>query len=114
MELLLTIDLARDLTERLHAALESRDLEVCRDLLEQRGKAMGNFERAHRASSDQEHDSCRIDMADLARADEHLQERSKEILSRVAAEFREQLGLPANGIHPAGGDPLQACLDRKA
>jgi hypothetical protein len=114
MELLHTIDLARDLTKRLHAALESQDLEVCRDLLEQRGQAMGDLERAHRGSSDQERDNCRADIVALVRADGHLQERSKEVLAMVAVEFREQLGLPANGIHPAGGDPLQACLDRKA
>ena len=53
-------------------------------------------------------------MVALARADEKLQERSQEILTMVTAEFREQLGLPAKGIRPTAGAPLQACLDRKA
>ena len=114
MELLLTSNLARDLTERLHAALESQDLQTCRDLLQQRAQAMEDFERAHRAASNQERESCRNDMVALARADEDLQERSQDILAVVATEFREQLGLPANGSRPTGGDPLQACLDRKA
>jgi len=114
MDLLFTTDLARDLTLRLNVALEDQDLEVCRDLLEQRDRAMEDFERAHRAASDQERESCRISIMDLQRNDEHLRERSKNRLERVAAEFREQLGMPANGSHQVGRDPLQACRDRKA
>ncbi len=114
MELPRSIQLAGDLTEQLQAALEIHDLESCRDLLEQREQAMADFERAHRSASEGERDTCLTAMAALHRADDDLQERSKDILAMFAAEFREQLGLPAHGIHPAGGDPLQACLDRKA
>ena len=113
MELLRTTDLARDLTQQLHTALENKDLEICRDLLERRGQAMMDFESAHRAASDPDRESCRGSMLELHKADEHLRERSNELLEMVATEFREQLGLPGKGIHPVGGDPMQACLDRK-
>jgi hypothetical protein len=113
MELLRTTDLARDLTQQLHTALENKDLQMCRDLLERRGQAMMDFETAHRAASELDRESCRGSMSELLKADEHLRKRSKELLEMVAAEFREQLGLPGNTIHPVGGEPLQACLDRK-
>ncbi len=74
---------------------------------------MMDFESAHRAASELDRESCRVSMLDLHRADVHLRERSKEFLEMVAVEFREQLGLPGKAIHPVGGDPLQACLDRK-
>ena len=74
---------------------------------------MMDFESAHRAASEPDRESCRNSMLDLHRADEHLRKRSKELLEMVAAEFRGQLGLPGKAIHPVGGDPLQACLDRK-
>ena len=114
MELLITIDVAMNLTARLQEALEAQDMETCRDLLEFRYQAMVDFECAHRAASDQDRNSCRGKMVELKNADGMLLEKSEEILTRVASEFREQLGLPTNGTHPAGGDPLQACLDRKA
>jgi len=97
----------------LHAALENKDLQMCRDLLERRGQAMMDFESAHRAASELDRESCRDSLLDLHRADEHLHERSKELLEVVAAEFRGQLGLQGKAIHQVGGDPLQACLDRK-
>ena len=114
MELLLTIDVARNLTVRLQEALEAQDMETCGDLLEFRYQAMVDFESAHRAASDQDRNSCREKMIELQKADGLLLEQSERTLARVASEFREQLGLPTNGKHPAGGDPLQACLDRKA
>ena len=113
MELLRTTDLARDLTQQLHTALENKDLEMCRDLLERRGRAMTDFESAHRAASELDRESCRSSMSDLHRADEHLRQRSNELLKMVAAEFRGQLGLPGKTIHPVGREPQQACLDRK-
>jgi hypothetical protein len=114
MELLLTIDVAQDLTRRLREALETQDMETCCDLLEFRYQAMVDFEYAHRAASDQERINCREKLVELQKADGLLLEQSENILTRVASEFREQLGLPVNGNHPAGGDPLQGCLDRKA
>lgn len=114
MELLLTIDVAKDLTRRLQDALETQDMETCSGLLEFRYQAMLDFEYAHRAASDLDRNDCRDKLAELKKADGLLLEQSEDILARVASEFREQLGLPANGKHPAGGDPLQACLDRKA
>lgn len=74
---------------------------------------MTDFESAHRAASEPDRESCRSSMSDLHRADEHLRKRSKELLEMVTAEFRERLGLPGKAIHQVGGDPLQACLDRK-
>ena len=40
MELLLTSDLASDLTKQVHTAMEIQDLEACRDLLQRRERAM--------------------------------------------------------------------------
>ena len=114
MELLLTIEVARDLTRRLSEAMEGQDMETCRDLLEFRYQAMVDFECVHRAASDQERENCHVKMAELQMADGLLLKLSENILARVATEFREQLGLPGNGKHPADGDPLQGCLDRKA
>ena len=114
MELLLTMDVAQDLTRRLQEALEAQAMDTCRDLLELRYQAMVDFEYAHRAASDEERNNCREKMLELQKADGLLLGQSEDILTRVASEFREQLGLPANGKHPASGDPLQACLDRKA
>jgi hypothetical protein len=74
---------------------------------------MMDFESAHKAASEPDRETCRGPMLDLHRADEHLRKRSKELLEMVATEFREQLGLPGKAIHQVGGDPLQACLDRK-
>ncbi len=113
MKLMMTIDVARELTQRLQETLETQDMEACRDLLGFRYKAMVDFEYAHRTASHQERENCRVKMAELQKADGVLLEQSEDILTRVASEFREQLGLPANGKPPAGGDPLQACLDRK-
>jgi len=113
MELLRTTDLARDLTQQLHTALENKDLQMCRDLLDRRGQAMMDFESAHRVASETDRESCRDSMLDLHRADEHLRKRSKELLEMVAAEFREQLGLPGKTIHQVAREPQQACLDRK-
>ena len=62
MELLLSIDVARNLTVRLQKALEAQDMETCRDLLEFRYQAMVDFECAHRAASDQDRNSCREKM----------------------------------------------------
>ncbi len=114
MELLITINVASELTQRLQEALEAQDMERCRELLEFRYQAMVDFECAHRTASDQERANCQEKMAELQKADGVLLEQSEDILARVASEFREQLGLPANGKSPTGGDPLQACLDRKA
>lgn len=114
MELLLTIEVARDLTRRLREAMEGQDMKTCRDLLEFRYQAMVDFEGAHRAASDQERKICHVKMVELKKADGLLLKQSEDILARVATEFRGQLGLPANGQHPVGGDPLQACLDKKA
>ncbi|MCK9997066.1 MAG: hypothetical protein KAH56_12405 [Candidatus Krumholzibacteria bacterium] len=110
----MTIDVARELTRRLQDALETQDMQTCRDLLEFRYQAMVDFECAHRAASDQEREKHQRKMAELHTADGELLKQSEDILARVASEFREQLGLPTNGQPPAGRDPLQACLDRKA
>ena len=88
MGLLRTTDLTRDLTQQLHTALENKDLQMCRDLLERRGQAMMDFESAHRAASEPDRESCRNSMLDLHRADEDLRKRSKELLEMAAGEVR--------------------------
>ena len=113
MELRRSIELALDLTRRLHEALENQDLEMWHQLLEQRGQALAEFEKIHREASNQECFAYRSALESLNRADGLLQERSKVMLEMVAEEFRGQLGSPAKGPHNTGGDLVQACLDRK-
>ena len=108
-----TITLAHDLTKRLHEALENQDLEVCRQLLEQREQAMAEFEKKHRETSDQDRAGCRSTLESLKQADKHLRERSQIILAMVTEEFRGQLGSPVMGHGRSDGDQGQACLDRK-
>jgi len=75
---------------------------------------MADFENAHRTASPRERDGCHAEVVALQGLDKHLRERSEALLEMVAEEFREQLGLPAGGVHTVGRDPLQAVLDRKA
>ena len=74
---------------------------------------MVEFDQAHRSAADHQRAACRSALVSLNRADELLQERTRTMLAIVAGEFREQLGLSYAGKKPAGGEPLQACLDRK-
>lgn len=113
MELQRAIDLALELTGRLHQALENQDLSVCQGLLEQRGVAMETFESAHRGASEQHRATCLPALVSLKRADALLQERTQTMLGIVAGEFREQLGLSNTGKQPQGKEPIPACLDRK-
>ena len=113
MDLRRSIELAHDLTRRLHEALENQDLEVWRHLQEQRGQALAEFENIHRGASDQECADCRIALVSLNRADKLLQERSKVMLAMIAGEFRGQLGTPVKGSQKGGKVLVQACLDRK-
>ena len=113
MELHDAIHLAHDWTRRLHEALKNQDLQVCQDLLEQRGRAMEAFARAHRDASENERTQCHTALVSLNRADARLQERTQAMLTMVAGEFREQLGLSTTGKHPHAREPIQACLDRK-
>jgi hypothetical protein len=113
MDLRRSIEIAHDLTRRLHEALENQDLDVWHQILEQRGQALVAFEKIHREASKKECFVCRSALESLNRADEHLQERSKVMLAIVGEEFRGQLGSPAKGPKISGGDLVQACLDRK-
>jgi hypothetical protein len=113
MELRHALDLAHDLTQRLHEALEDQDLQVCQDLLEQRGRAMEAFSRAHRSASEHQRALCHPALVSLSRADARLQERTQTMLTMVAGKFREQLGLSNTENNSQGREPIQACLDRK-
>lgn len=113
MELQRAIDLALDWTCQLHQALENQDLSVCQDLMEQRGIAMEALESAHRGASELQLATCHPALVSLKRADALLQQRTQAMLTMVAGEFREQLGLSNTGKQPQGTEPTPACLDRK-
>ena len=74
---------------------------------------MEAFAKAHRGASEHQRALCHQALVSLNRADAQLKERTQTMLTMVAGEFREQLGLSKTGKHPQGTEPIQACLDRK-
>ena len=114
MELLKIIQTASELTGQLHAHLDSSDQDTRDDILGRRAEAMDKLEEIHRNASDMERESCRRELKQLHREDELLREKSDYILGMLALEIRERLGKSSYVGHAAGGDTLQACLDRKA
>ena len=114
MELLKTIQTASELTEQVHAHLESSDQDTWEDILGRRAEAMDQLEEIHRNASEMERESCRQELKELHRDDELLREKSDYILGMLALEIRERMGMPSYAGHAAGRDSLQACLDRKA
>lgn len=113
MDLQSAINHVQELTQGLHEALENQDLELCGNLLDQRGQAMATFEKCHRKATANECAACRDGLASVAKANALLQERSRAILELVTEEFRGQLGSPVGGSSTTGGDQPPACLDRK-
>ncbi len=114
MKLLETIQTAGELTMELNAQLESSDQETWEDILGRRGEAMDQLEMVHRNSSESERESCRGALKQLHRDDKLLRQKSDDILGMLTLEIRERLGRSSYVGHTAGGDTLQACLDRKA
>jgi|GEM_PF-5369817 len=114
MELKEVIDKARTLTRELRESLDSSNLEQWLALLERRGAAMADFERAHAAASADERGACQSDLTALKAEDEGLRMHSEALLDNLADEFRDlgSAGRPSPGY--GDRDRYQACLDRKA
>ena len=91
------------------------DLDLCRDLLEQRAKAMSRFETAHQVANSQEQSICSSYLRELFEEDRQLQNTTKEKFTVVQGEMRNTMGSTAR-VHAGqyANEPQNACLDRKA
>ena len=104
---------ARDLTRQLNEALDSQDMEIWLELLDQRSRAMAEFDAAHRSAPIAQRDACGDEITTLQAEDRELQMRSEYLLEQLAGEFREQLGSSSYGGSKKEMDGQLACLDRK-
>ncbi len=109
-----TILEALDLTRQLRLALGQGDLNLCRDLLDQRAEAMLRFETAHRVANSQEHAICSSYLRELFEEDRILQNITMEKFTETQNEMRSNLGASSR-IHVGSymTEPQNACLDRK-
>lgn len=110
-----TIEEALDLTRRLQDALAMDELDLCRDLLEQRAEAMFRFETAHQVANSQEQAICSSYLRKLFEEDKQLQSTTKEKFTVVQGEMRNTMCSSAR-MHSGhyANEPQNACLDRKA
>ena len=115
MNLLISTCNALDFTSRLKSALALGDLEMCREILEMRGKAMQAFEKAHRLAGPQEIAQCQDEINQLIQADRELQDIYGKELGSIARDFREKTVSNFQGANqPYQDAPMAACIDRKA
>ena len=105
---------ARDLTRQLSMALESQDMGIWLEMLDQRGSAIAEFDAARQSATDDQRNECRPEIAALQIEDKDLQKRSENLLEQLGEEFREQLG--SSTYRGKGQEPgiNLACLDLKA
>jgi len=113
MELIKAVTDALEATARLREAMTDDDPATGRALLEERGRAMENFETCHRGANPQERSACADLVQDLIEQDRQLRAEGAEILGRLASEFRGNLGT-ASSQSQFYAPIQQACVDRKA
>lgn len=79
---------ALDLTQRLDAALDIGDMDICQDLLELRAMALHTFEKWHRQASEQERQQVIEEIRKLQKADQALQEKNRNLAREQANNLR--------------------------